>query len=34
MSEADDQRAIDDPVISIGVLAQKVGLSMPSRRIR
>jgi hypothetical protein len=32
MSEADDQRMIDDPVISIGVLAQKVGLSVSAVR--
>jgi MerR family transcriptional regulator/heat shock protein HspR len=32
MSEAIDQRTIRDPVISIGVLAQKVGLSVSAVR--
>jgi MerR family transcriptional regulator/heat shock protein HspR len=32
MSEADDQSTIDDPVVSIGVLAQKVGLSVSAVR--
>jgi MerR family transcriptional regulator/heat shock protein HspR len=32
MSEAIDQRTIGDPVISIGVLAQKVGLSVSAVR--
>lgn len=32
MSEAIDQRTITDPVISIGVLAQKVGLSVSAVR--
>ena len=32
MSDADAQRPIDDPVISIGVLAQRVGLSVSAVR--
>jgi len=32
MSDADPQRPIDDPVISIGVLAQRVGLSVSAVR--
>jgi MerR family transcriptional regulator/heat shock protein HspR len=32
MSEAERQQTIDDPVISIGVLAQKVGLSVSAVR--
>jgi MerR family transcriptional regulator/heat shock protein HspR len=32
MSDADAQREVDDPVISIGVLAQKVGLSVSAVR--
>ena len=32
MSESDPQQTIDDPVISIGVLAQKVGLSVSAVR--
>lgn len=32
MAEADPQQSIDDPVISIGVLAQRVGLSVSAVR--
>jgi hypothetical protein len=32
MSEADAQRSVDDPVISIGVLAKRVGLSVSAVR--
>jgi hypothetical protein len=32
MAEADPQQSIDDPVVSIGVLAQRVGLSVSAVR--